>query len=447
MIPRRVWINLGVFSLLFLVLMNWAARSILSLDAVERPYEVTADFSNSPGLRNNVDVTYRGVSVGRVDSVKLTDGVIQVSMDIDRDVKLPRDLEASILRRTAVGEPYVSIKADSEYTGGGPYAEPGHHIAIDDTSVPVAYGDLFESLDALLDTLPQDDLALVVSELAQALDGRADDIRTIVQNSASVTGTLAERSELFDVLASELTAVTHNLTENRQLVSGSLHNVSELTQTLAANASTFEQLLATAPPFGEQVVTLLEDSSDELACAIDNLGGVFAGIGTEENIANLVAVLDGSGFALEALESALIEEGDGGADGPYLGGSFDLTNALEPGAAPPTYNPPPTLPDAGELATCPQERPATADGPGQAADVRTDASRGSTAENDTRSPRGDLEPSEAAAPTSSDARADKDQFPVEVLVAAAAIALIAVLLAATRPWRILGLGTGAGNDD
>ena len=44
MINRRVWINLAAFLALFVVLASWAVRNVVSLDQIERPYRIDAEF-------------------------------------------------------------------------------------------------------------------------------------------------------------------------------------------------------------------------------------------------------------------------------------------------------------------------------------------------------------------------------------------------------------------
>ena len=102
---RRIVVNLSVFGLLFLVLMYWAFTNVIQLNAVERPYAVTAEFTTSPGLHPGYAVTYLGVQVGRIGSVSLSQSHVDAVLEIDRGTSLPADLTAAVRRKSAVGEP------------------------------------------------------------------------------------------------------------------------------------------------------------------------------------------------------------------------------------------------------------------------------------------------------------------------------------------------------
>ena len=54
MIPRRIWINLGAFFCLFLLLLNWAVRNVITLDQIERPvprHRRLRELARPPGQR------------------------------------------------------------------------------------------------------------------------------------------------------------------------------------------------------------------------------------------------------------------------------------------------------------------------------------------------------------------------------------------------------------
>src|SRR5689334_11828534 len=74
MTPKRVYVNLAAFTLVFLALAAWAVTNVIKLDRIENPYHVTAYFQDAPGLRRNVEVSYLGVSVGHVTTVRLAHG-------------------------------------------------------------------------------------------------------------------------------------------------------------------------------------------------------------------------------------------------------------------------------------------------------------------------------------------------------------------------------------
>lgn len=438
MIPRRIWINLAAFFGLFALLLNWAAHNVISLDQIDRPYRITATFDSSPGLQANVAVTYLGVQVGTIDRVALEGGAVQVDLDIDRGQQIPEGVTANVRRKSAVGEPYVSLEMPADYAGGGPYVDPAgsYHIPIERTSVPLSYAALFDSLDDLLGGIPADDLETVLHEVATGIGGHGGDIRSIIENTDDLTATLADRTELFDALASDLTQLTDAIASQADGIGTGFDNVAALTETLAGSRDDIDALLTNAPRLGRQVADLLHGLYPNLSCAFSSTGAILADAGTEQNVANLIAVLVASEGARLSFESSIVQPGEGGADGYYLGGSFTLGF---PQAAPPAYATPATFPAAPPIATCDAgagpDPAVAADGSVGSGDGVAVGEPGSAPEVSDR-PVADV----PAFPASSD-RANRDQsFPLATVLVGFGVALAAVLLGTLRPWRLLGAG-------
>jgi phospholipid/cholesterol/gamma-HCH transport system substrate-binding protein len=429
-IPRRVKINLVAFALLFLLLCSWAVRNVVHLDVLERPYRIAADFDSAPGLRANVEVTYLGVRVGTIRSLDLRDEVVRVEMAIDRGTDLPEGLTAAIRRKSAVGEPYVALEPPEGYEAGGPYVDHGARevIPLERTSVPLSYGDLFSSLDDLVDAVPAVELGSVLDELATALDGRGPALRQLFESGEDLTTTLAERSEVFDQLAGELTRLTAVVAAERDDVGRSFDNLAALAGTLAATSDDLDRLLDDAPAFALQVETLLRASLDDLGCTFAGIGGLFEAIGDEEQIEQLLRVLDRAREADEAFNIAVIEAGDAGADGPYLTGSFGLVAD----DAPPAYDPRPELPDPPPLPRCAEQR-RLAEGDAGASPLAVDARTG---EHDEAAHEVAVSRRPPAAvpdvPASSDKGVADQRFPLPLAVGLAGLVLLAVLVMANR---------------
>ncbi len=443
MISRRVWINLTAFFLLFLLLAAWAVQNVVSLDQIERPYRIDAEFESSPGLQANVEATYLGVHVGSVDAVALAGGHIEVAIDIDRDVRLPEGLSAAVRRKSAVGEPYVALDPPAGADADTPTIDPaeGYRIPLERTSVPLSYGSLFTSIDELVTAVPPEDFGTVVHELAVALEDRGPELRQILASADDLTGTLAARSEVLDELATDLTTLTHTLAAERDGIGSAFDDLNALTTTLVDHRAEIEQLLEEAPGFGAQVQELLEAAYADLSCTFADIGTVFREVGTAERISDLIRLLRVAGTARDALDSALVEPGEDGAEGPYLGGSFGLVFDDPP----PAYPTPKTLPAAPALASCD-----AAGAPTRATERDAGSSSGPGAAG-RPADRFDVparqRPGAPDLPDTSDADAGSQAFPLATLVAALAAALGLALLAGARPWRWLPVADREDSED
>ena len=107
----------------FFVLLGMAGLVFLSLKAANLAsfgqrdsYAVTARFDNIGALKPRAPVRSAGVTVGRVTSVYLDGQTYQgvVTMEIDQQMKFPRDTSAKILTAGLLGDQYVGLEPGAE---------------------------------------------------------------------------------------------------------------------------------------------------------------------------------------------------------------------------------------------------------------------------------------------------------------------------------------------
>jgi len=99
-------------------------------------YAVVAHFADSGGIFQGAEVSYRGVSVGRVSNMTLTAKGVDVTLDItNHALKIPSLTRAVVADRSAVGEQYVDLQPE---TDRAPYLHNGSQIPQQMTSTPIS---------------------------------------------------------------------------------------------------------------------------------------------------------------------------------------------------------------------------------------------------------------------------------------------------------------------
>lgn len=105
------------------VLLGLAGALFLSLKAAnlasfgeQKGYTVRARFDNIGGLKPRAPVRSAGVTVGRVTSIQLDAKTFQglVTMEIDRELRFPKDSSAKILTAGLLGDQYVGLEAGGD---------------------------------------------------------------------------------------------------------------------------------------------------------------------------------------------------------------------------------------------------------------------------------------------------------------------------------------------
>lgn len=108
----------GLFVLLGLVGLTFVALKAANLASFgqRNGYTLQARFDNIGGLKPRAPVRSAGVTVGRVVSIQLDPKTFQglVSMEIDPDLRFPKDSSAKILTAGLLGDQYVGLEAGGD---------------------------------------------------------------------------------------------------------------------------------------------------------------------------------------------------------------------------------------------------------------------------------------------------------------------------------------------
>ena len=111
MIDRLTKIQLGIFALITVITLTVMGIYYLRVPAALGigTYGVSADFVAGGGLYKNANVTYRGVAVGRVESVGLNPNGVTAEMRLNSGTPIPSNVTATVKSVSAIGEQYIDL--------------------------------------------------------------------------------------------------------------------------------------------------------------------------------------------------------------------------------------------------------------------------------------------------------------------------------------------------
>ena len=130
---------------------------------------VTVELPAAGGLYRFSNVTYRGVEVGKVTSVELTDNGAKAVLRLNTSPKIPADLQADVRSISAVGEQYVDLRPR---TDSPPYLHDGSVIAMRNTTIPQPVGPMLDQVSALINSIPKDKLSRAARRVIQGVQRR-----------------------------------------------------------------------------------------------------------------------------------------------------------------------------------------------------------------------------------------------------------------------------------
>ncbi|MDQ1373603.1 MAG: phospholipid/cholesterol/gamma-HCH transport system substrate-binding protein, partial [Actinomycetota bacterium] len=229
----RLVANLTIFTIGFIVMLYWAINNVVSVDSIDRPYNLSAEFSNAFGVLPHAEVTYLGVNYGQVTSVHRIPGGVLIRMQIKRDHLVPDGSSANIFRKSAIGEPYIDFRppADATAAQAGSY-KAGTRLPMSKTSVPLEFSELLRSASALVEAIPPDAVATLLREASAGLQGRTDSLRQLTESGDRLSASLAQRTDALDRLATNNTRLTQVVTAHRQSLGQAVSDLRQLADTL-----------------------------------------------------------------------------------------------------------------------------------------------------------------------------------------------------------------------
>jgi len=283
---RRIQVNLAVFALLGVVLTVWALRNVLGFNAFSQPYRIRAQFASSPGLQPGFDVTYLGVAVGKIRSVRLDGKLVIVQLAIDKHQRIPQGVTAAAALKSAIGEPYIDLEPAAGRAGAPPM-HPGDTIPLASTSVTESYGDLFAEVSGAINGLNANNLRIVTRELAQGLDGRGDSLKLTVDGASQLAGTFARNTPMLDGLITNMSSLTQVLADHRGDLATGISSTADLTASLAQVDRALIQIRDNAPDLLTRSAQLLRESQASMRCLLSTLGTALPTLLSRGNVGGL----------------------------------------------------------------------------------------------------------------------------------------------------------------
>lgn len=145
----------------------YLALVVLELEPTTRRTHATVDMRDAGGLGTGSDVVYRGVPIGRVDSVDGVPGAVRLRVSYDAAHRVPVGSRMRVENLSTLGEPVFSLLPD---TAEGPYIEDGA-LLTEQVELPVSVPELLSSTSDLLDQTDAESVRSLVTTLSQTVEG------------------------------------------------------------------------------------------------------------------------------------------------------------------------------------------------------------------------------------------------------------------------------------
>ncbi len=271
MISRLTKIQLVIFAIITVLGGAFVGGRYAKIDrlVIDRTYKVNAQFSDSGGIFEGAQVTYRGLAVGRVGKLTFKDGGVDARLDLEKSApKIPADIIAVVANKSAVGEQFIDLEPR---TSAAPYLKNGVQITEANTRIPIPTSQLLLSVNGLVKSVDPNSVKTVVDELGTAFKGTGPDLGKIIDTTTAFLKTADENIGSTRALINDSSSVLQTQVDKGSEIASFSKNLALFTDTLKTSDPDLRRLLVTGAPAAKEIRQVIDENSKNLSELINNV--------------------------------------------------------------------------------------------------------------------------------------------------------------------------------
>lgn len=208
--------KVAIFTVVTLVMIGFLATLIGNISfAPSRTYY--ADFTDVTGVFSGDRVRVSGVEVGAVKDLQLISSgdheVARLAFTVDNSVPVYPNAKLELRYENIVGQRYLNIVEQPQDRSSAP---AGTTFPLTQTTPALNLTQLFNGFQPLFRALDPARLNLFSFELVQALQGESGTLQNLMQNTAQLTNSIADRDRVIGGVVSNLNAVLSTVGDRDQ---------------------------------------------------------------------------------------------------------------------------------------------------------------------------------------------------------------------------------------
>jgi phospholipid/cholesterol/gamma-HCH transport system substrate-binding protein len=262
----------------------------------------TADFENVAGVYEGNDVSVLGLPVGRVEKIEAKGSFVEVTMSIDKNVKVPAEAVAAGVSPQLITNRHIELTP--AYTGG-PTLANGDHIPLARTRTPVELDRILENFDQLGAALEGDNQnGPMASRVAfPLLAGNGDKLKeSLDQLSAAFKVTLANKDQISNTLV-KLNDITAIVADNDATVREFSGRITDLVALMGEQGPGLQAVLRQLDDFVNNTSTVIAEHREQFGDAMTRLAGITDQM--RRNSRNLTELVDVAPLMFQNLDRSV----------------------------------------------------------------------------------------------------------------------------------------------
>ncbi len=244
-----------------------------------------AAFSDVTGLLPGNEVRIAGVKVGSISSVELAgdSSSAVVGFDLDEGRQIPQSAVLRLRYRNIVGERYLAI---TEGPGSPEPLKADALIPLSQTRNALDLTVLFNGFKPLFQALDAQATNQVAFEIVQTLQGEGGTVESLMQRTASLTTTLADRDAVIGRVIDNLGTVLETVDQRDAQLNELVTQLRRLSAGFAKDRTAIGQSLEGIDDLTSATASLLQDVRGPLRSDITELGTLAKNLDDNKQVVN-----------------------------------------------------------------------------------------------------------------------------------------------------------------
>ncbi|OMC15741.1 mammalian cell entry protein [Mycobacterium sp. SP-6446] len=261
-----------------LIGLGVGGAALLVYQSFSRSKTITAYFTTATAIYPGDQVRVSGVRVGKITSIHPEGGTVRLTMNLDRDVRIPADAKAVIVAQNLVAARYVQLAP--AYHHSGPTMPDGAVIPVERTAVPVEWDEVKTQLTRLATELGPNSqvsvpsMARFIDSAANALNGNGDKLRQTLAQLSGVGRILANGSGNIVDIVNHLQVFVTALRDSDQQIVQFENRLATLTSVLDDGRSDLDAALTDLSSAVGEVQRFVSGSRNQVSEQIQRLANV-----------------------------------------------------------------------------------------------------------------------------------------------------------------------------
>ncbi|GAB2964406.1 MCE family protein [Amycolatopsis acidiphila] len=257
MISKLVRWQLVVFTILTVAAVVYASIAYVGLPRLLGigQYRLSVELPASGGLYPNAVVTLRGVEVGKVTGMRLSQNGVLADLTVDDDVRIPADSQIAVRNTSAIGEQYLSFVPAAK---GPPYLAAGTTVTGRQVTLPTEIGSVLHNTQALAASVPQGALNTTIDELYDAFNGTGQTLQQFLDSAKTLTTGAADNVDPTRKLIADLVPVLATQKAEAPDISSYTADLASFTDQLRMSDPQIRVALTQGPGFANELSSLVD---------------------------------------------------------------------------------------------------------------------------------------------------------------------------------------------